>query len=397
MTKKTFKTPLVGRITKLRRALWTAHVPAIGAFTQGRSLLDAAQMLKRVIEMMLRLDGHKATVTVTAPKSAVSGVAAISVTCNRRGLLEARAAEFARLSAGVKGPITNPYFVAVRREGITVVHDVALRRREPRGMQKLKIPLVGRITKLKRTWWVAHLPAVGVLATATSLRGAVSTLKGNIERMFRKVGDQVTVAITVLKPAVEDGADISVTCDRHGLLEARAAEFKHLLADVDGPIRNPFLVPVRRGDFSVANNVDPRLPARPTNTQRIEHMRWRVALVAEATGRGRRMPPSGLLREATIHRLSIIGAAAASTPKAFRAKHPSVPWDEAISMREFFGKPDRLLDPAALRKAVRETVPALAKALARPDLEAAEALRQSCPRRSGRDPAGPRPRRASQR
>lgn len=115
------RAPLVGRITTAKRALWTAHVPAIGAFTQGRSLLDAARMLKRVIEMMLRLDGHRVTVTITAPKSAVNGVAAVTVTCDQGGLLEARAAEFARLSASVRGPIRNPYFVAVRRGGLTVV------------------------------------------------------------------------------------------------------------------------------------------------------------------------------------------------------------------------------------------------------------------------------------
>ena len=240
---------------------------------------------------------------------------------------------------------------------------------------KFKTPLVGRITRLKRTWWMAYVPAIGVMAQSDSRRGAASTLKGNIERMFRHERKPVAVAVTMLLDSVvEDGANVSVTCDRRGLLEERAAEFPRLAADVDGPLRNPFLVPFRRGEYIVANHVDPRLPARPTNNQRIEHMRLRVALVTEETGRTRRMPPKGwLMREATIHRLGIIGVAAAGATKALRAKYPSVPWADAIAIRKFLGKSDDRLDQSALRKAVRETVPALAKVLARPEFEAGAA------------------------
>ena len=113
--------------------------------------------------------------------------------------------------------------------------------------KKFKVPLVGHITKLKRTWWIAYVPAIGALAQSDSRRGAASTLKGNIEKMFRHEREPVTATVTVLNSVV-DGADVSVTCNRPGLLEARAAEFKRMSAEVDGPIRNPLLVPVRRGD-----------------------------------------------------------------------------------------------------------------------------------------------------
>ena len=240
MTKKRkLEAPLVGRITKVRRALWGAHVPAIGAVTQGRSLVDAAQMLKRVIEMMLRLDGHKVTVTVTMPEAAVNSVAVIAVTCDQRGLFEARAAEFKRLSAGVKGPISNPFFVAVRRDGITVVNDV-----------------------------------------------------------------------------------------------------------------------------------EPKLPAKPTNKQSLENMREHLRRVMDAARRAGRVR-----RDAMIYRLGVMGVAAAATTKAFRAKHARIPWADVIALQELLGKPDRLLDHAALRNVMRETVPALMKALARPDLEVAEVIR----------------------
>lgn len=202
----------------MRRSLWAAHVPAIGAFTQGRSLLDAARMLERVIEMMFRLDGRKVIVAVM-PEVAVKGVAPIAVTCDRRGLFEGREAEFARLSAGVRGPITNPYFVALRP---------------------------GRIT-------------------------------------------------------VENNTHLS---------------------------------------------------------------KWE-----------RRVQTDVLRRDAMIYRLGVIGLAAAATTKAFRAKHTNIPWDEVIALRDFLGKPDRVLDHAALRKAMRETIPAVMKALARPDFEVVEVIR----------------------
>jgi len=237
--------------------------------------------------------------------------------------------------------------------------------------KKFKAPLVGRITKREHMWWTGYVPAIGAFIQATSVLDAASTLKRVIEMMFRYDGERVsvTVTVTVPEPAVKGVANVSVMCDRPGLLEARAAEFARLSAGVKGPIRNPFFVAVRRRGITVAHNVEPKWLAKPTNMQRIEHMRERVALVTETAGRARRMPTAPGMRDATIYRLSIIGVAAAATTKAFRTKHASVPWTDAIAMRKFLGKPDRLLDHAALRKAVRETVPALAKTLARPEFE----------------------------
>ena len=103
--------------------------------------------------------------------------------------------------------------------------------------------------------------------------------------------------------------------------------------------------------------------------QRVEHMRERVALVTESARSHSSGADGSDDARRDDFRLGIIGVAAAATTKAFRAKHTNVPWRDAIAMREFLGKPDRLIDFAALRKAVRETVPALAKTLALPEFE----------------------------
>jgi len=68
-----------------------------------------------------------------------------------------------------------------------------------------------------------------------------------------------------------------------------------------------------------------------------------------------------------IYRLGVMGGAAAATTKAFRAKRTNIPCAEVIAMQGLLGKPDRLIDHAVLRKAVRDTVPGLMKTLARPD------------------------------
>lgn len=234
---------------------------------------------------------------------------------------------------------------------------------------KFKTPLIGRVAKRQRGWWSAYVPAIGAFVQVTSVLDATSTLKRVIEMMLRLDGEQATVTVTVVEPAVKGVAHVAVTCDRPGLLEARAADFARLSAGMAGPITNPFFVAVRRGGITVPRIVEPRFLAKPTNMQRIEEMRESIAVVASATGRARRGLSARVLRDLTIHRLGMIGEAAAATTKPFRAKHRRVPWADVVALRELFCKPDRLLDEAVLRKAVRETVPALAKVLARPEFE----------------------------
>ncbi len=49
--------------------------------------------------------------------------------------------------------------------------------------------------------------------------------------------------------------------------------------------------------------------------------------------------------------------------EAFRTARPHIPWEEAIAMRDFVSKPDRLLDANAAQRAMRETVPTLLREL----------------------------------
>ena len=53
---------LVGRIAKEDGPWWSAEVAAIGAFTQGRSRKDAADMLTDLIETMVDRPGFKVSV-----------------------------------------------------------------------------------------------------------------------------------------------------------------------------------------------------------------------------------------------------------------------------------------------------------------------------------------------
>lgn len=54
---------LTGRIAKQDGPFWSADVEAIGLFTQGTSLADAAAMIKDAIEGLVNRPGFEVTVT----------------------------------------------------------------------------------------------------------------------------------------------------------------------------------------------------------------------------------------------------------------------------------------------------------------------------------------------
>jgi len=58
---------LIGRIEKQEGPFWSAECPSIGAYTQGRSRADAADMLREVVELMVGQADFKATVTELGP------------------------------------------------------------------------------------------------------------------------------------------------------------------------------------------------------------------------------------------------------------------------------------------------------------------------------------------
>ena len=101
-----------------------------------------------------------------------------------------------------------------------------------------------------------------------------------------------------------------------------------------------------------------------TNEQRLDDM---LQFATDITAWSRMAPRNALdaavTRDATLYKLGIIGAAAVGMTEAFRAGRPSIPWEHAIAMLEFVGKPDRLLDHDAVKRALRETVPVLLREL----------------------------------
>ena len=81
---------LVGRIAKEEGTWWSAEVPAIGAFTQGRSRKDAAVMLADLIEMMVDRPGFKVTVNFLGDQGGVV------VEANEPGRLAAQVLKYQR-------------------------------------------------------------------------------------------------------------------------------------------------------------------------------------------------------------------------------------------------------------------------------------------------------------
>ena len=81
---------LVGRIAKEEGTWWSAEVPAIGAFTQGRSRKDAAVMLADLIETMVERPGFKVTVSFLGEQGRVV------VEANEPGRLAAHVLKYQR-------------------------------------------------------------------------------------------------------------------------------------------------------------------------------------------------------------------------------------------------------------------------------------------------------------
>ena len=97
-----------------------------------------------------------------------------------------------------------------------------------------------------------------------------------------------------------------------------------------------------------------------TNEQRLDDMLEFATQVTECAKEEPRDPrDAAIRRHATIYRLETIGVAAAGMTERFRAARPSIPWEDAMAMQEFLGKPDRLLDFDAVDKAIHELVPVL--------------------------------------
>ena len=72
---------------------------------------------------------------------------------------------------------------------------------------------------------------------------------------------------------------------------------------------------------------------------------------------------------AVIHCLEIIGEAARQMPKAFREKHPEIPWREAVGLRtviahEYFG-----LDNEIIWDVIKTRIPLLAEELQKVNVE----------------------------
>jgi uncharacterized protein with HEPN domain len=68
---------------------------------------------------------------------------------------------------------------------------------------------------------------------------------------------------------------------------------------------------------------------------------------------------TSMTRAATIQCLTIVGLAASGLSAECRAKYPHVPWERVVALRQFHGKPDRLIDFDDVRHAMTNIVPLL--------------------------------------
>lgn len=85
---------LPGRIAKQKGIWWSAEVPAIGVFTQGKSRRDATLMMKHAVVAAINHKGF--TVTVRQRRITDDGIAHVAVRCNRPALLVALAVKYGR-------------------------------------------------------------------------------------------------------------------------------------------------------------------------------------------------------------------------------------------------------------------------------------------------------------
>jgi len=93
----------------------------------------------------------------------------------------------------------------------------------------------------------------------------------------------------------------------------------------------------------------------------LDHAREAVAMCA---GRRREDLDSDRMLELALTRLvEIVGEAAGRTPEPFRAEHPSVPWREAIGMRNRLIHGYDAVDLDVLWNTVRVDFPPLIEAL----------------------------------